>query len=922
MNRVLQFLYSRGYRFVTRLSRLFIIIAALGFITSPLLAQDNRPIYSEVKIFISGSEDIITLQKAGMGLDHFHSEPGAFTAVLDERQMEILRQSNLAYEILVEDLAAAIRQRPQLTRAEIKALEREMKHKYSMSGFEFGSLNGYYTYNEIGMELDSMRMLYPNLVSEKQSIGLSLEGRNIWMVRISDNPDTDESEPEVLYTALHHAREPQSMATIVYFMYYLLEAYNDPAHPDHDWVVFLIHNRELYFVPVVNPDGYVYVEQVDLYWRKNRRNNGDGSFGVDLNRNYGYQWGYDNVGSSPDPYSQTYRGTAPFSEPETQVIRDFSQNHNFKLALNYHSYSNLLIYPWGYINQLTPDASIFIDLAVDMTQFNGYIHGNAPSLLYPVNGEANDWMYGEQNTKEKIFAMTPEVGSGLDGFWPPLDRIFPLAQENVYPNLVLAQGEGVIIQPNAPNNVSAYSDYTTPTAIVLTWADPTHFANGDTLLPTEFTVEIERNGVPIASVNGGVETYTDTNLQDGQLYSYNIYSREIASGNSSDAVSVSWYAGGSPVPSAVSDFTVAGGQSEVTLYWTAPTENEDGTPMDDYAGVQLYQDGILVAFFSGAPSDTGAALSATYTPSTPGYYQWYVTVLDNETPANESAPSETVGTPLNIPLGESFDVAGEPNGAIWINHYTDINDRSNDPPSPPYALNLNGHPVGEDIIDLKPLDLSGMAGSGIVFRYSYQPQGNGNVPEGEDSLRVYFKNNLGEWIRVRAYPGTTLVPFQQEMIGLDTVDAQGGTFFFSQFQVRFRSTGGAGNYPNDDWFIDDVFLGPLVGIEESTSVPDKFFLSQNYPNPFNPVTAIRYQLSASSQVEVTIFNLLGQKVKTLVNRQQTAGSYTVQWNGRDEHGTPVSSGVYLYRLKANASSSASPGSGQEFVQIRKMVLLK
>ncbi len=897
--------FSSAWRFF--LPGMFIVL----ILQLPGFAQ--QPVYKDVKVYITAASDIEKLQEAGMGLDHIKLRPGYFRAVLDSRQMEILRSSGLRYEVLVENLAAAIRQRPQLSPSQRKALEREMQKKYNITGFEFGSLNGYYTFNEVVAELDSMRLMYPNLVSEKQSIGQSFEGRDIWMVRISDNPDVDEGEPEILYTALHHAREPQSMATVMYFMYYLLEAYNDPAHPDHDWVVFLVNNRELYFVPVVNPDGYVYVEQVDLYWRKNRRNNGNGTYGVDLNRNYGYQWGFDNVGSSPDPGSQTYRGTAPFSEPETQVMRDFCNAHNFQLALNYHSYSDLLIYPWGYINQLTPDADIFLALAIDMTQFNGYTYGNAPSLLYPVNGEANDWMYGEQTTKDKIFGMTPEVGSGSDGFWPPLNRIFPLAQENVYPNLVLAQGDGVIIQPNAPSHVSAYSDYTTPTAMYLSWNDPTHYASGDTLLPTEFTIEIKRDGSLIASLPAGVEQYTDTGLQDGQLYTYQIYAKVIVSQVTSEDVTESWYAGGSPTPSPVNDFTVAGGQNEITVYWTVPTQNDDGTPMDDYAGVQLYQDGAPVAMFTGSPADTGATLSATYTPTTPGYYQWFVTVIDNETPPHESVPSDTFGTPLSIPFGETFDVAGAPNPALWINHNADVNDRSSNPPSGPYALNLNGMPFGEDIVELKPLDLSGMAGSGMVFRYSYQPQGNGNPPEPVDSLRVYFKNDLGDWIEVKAYPGTPLAPFTEEVIPLDSVSAGGGTFFFSQFQVRFRSTGGVGNFPNDDWFIDDVFLGPLVGIgEQATAAPKRFSLAQNYPNPFNPGTKILFALPRASRITLQVFDVSGRQVRKLADGQFTSGRHQVVWDGRDDNGVPVASGVYFYRLKA----------GNRFVQTRKMILLR
>ncbi len=121
------------------------------------------------------------------------------------------------------------------------------------------------------------------------------------MVKISDNPNVNETEPEVLYTALHHAREPVGAMQMLFYMYYLLENYdNDP------FIQALVDNTEMYFVPVVNPDGYVYNQTTNPngggMWRKNRRNNGSaGLYGSDLNRNYGYMWGYDNNGSSPYP---------------------------------------------------------------------------------------------------------------------------------------------------------------------------------------------------------------------------------------------------------------------------------------------------------------------------------------------------------------------------------------------------------------------------------------------------------------------------------------------------------------------------------------------------------------------------------------------------------------------------------------------
>jgi hypothetical protein len=337
--------------------------------------------------------------------------------------------------------------------------------------------------------------------------------------------------------------------------------------------------------------------------------------------------------------------------------------------------------------------------------------------------------------------------------------------------------------PDSPGSFSAYSDYRTPTSMSLTWDDPRNLANGDTLLPGDITIHIKRDGVRIDSTNGGVEQFLDTGLVDGQEYVYNILVKSDSSGLQSQEAEASWIAGGSPIPSAAQSFSVAGNQNLVTLSWLSPRDNVDGTPMDDYAGVNLYQNGTLVTTFSRTSADTGIADSNTYSPSTSGLYEWYLTVMDNETPQNESDPTPTVGTPLSVPIVDEFTSPGDPNPGIWINSNTDVNDRAVNPPTGQHALNLNGKPIGEDIIDLKPLDLSGMQGTGIELSYYYQPQGTGNVPEEGDSLRLYFKNDLGAWLLVRAYPGSPVQPFQQEVIDIETAPNGGGTYFHGQIST-------------------------------------------------------------------------------------------------------------------------------------------
>ena len=302
-------------------------------------------------------------------------------------------------------------------------------------------MGGYYTFSEIEENLDELSNTYPDIISNKISIGETLEGRDIWAIKISDNPNQNENEPEALYTGLHHAREPMSYMNLFYFMHWLGENYEIDPIATH-----IVNNRELWFIPAVNPDGLIYNQSIAPngggMQRKNARQSCSGTpDGVDLNRNYSYMWGYDNSGSSNDGCDETYRGTGPFSEPETQTIRDFVASHDFPIALNYHSYGNLFIYPFGYeyINEAPQeDIDIFIEYGEDMVQFNNYELGTGPDLLYTVNGEACDWMYGEHG----ILAYTPEIGQNSDGFWPATSRIFPLAEENLYPNQMVALYSG------------------------------------------------------------------------------------------------------------------------------------------------------------------------------------------------------------------------------------------------------------------------------------------------------------------------------------------------------------------------------------------------------------------------------------------------------------------------------------------------
>jgi carboxypeptidase T len=412
--------------------KLYTLIFSLLFSMGQLFAQET---YSRVRIPLETTE-IQQLQALGIDLGNGSYKAGVFIeAEISAYDMQLLQNAGIAYEVLIEDMTAWYQARIEASKDYEPV--RNLSERYPIpQNWELGSMGGFYTYDQILDKLDFMAEEWPDLVSTRQPISEdnSHQGYPIWWVRISDNPEVQQDKPRVLYTSLIHAREGIGVQQMMYFMLHLLENYET-----NNEVKNLVDNYELYFVPAVNPDGYMYNEQISPngggMWRKNRRNNG-GSYGVDINRNFGYMWGIDNNGSSPNPSSDTYRGPAAFSEPETDNLRMICETIDFQIALNYHSYSNLLLYPWGYTTETCPDDEIFHAHATLMTQDNNYTIGPGSTTIYATNGGSDDWMYGEQETKNAIFSYTPELGSSSDGFWPSLNRIVPLCQENMLQNFL------------------------------------------------------------------------------------------------------------------------------------------------------------------------------------------------------------------------------------------------------------------------------------------------------------------------------------------------------------------------------------------------------------------------------------------------------------------------------------------------------
>ncbi|CAG5087543.1 M14 family zinc carboxypeptidase [Parvicella tangerina] len=431
--------------------------------------QEVSEKWQRARIFYKSNENLAVLSAQGLALDHGNKKPGVYIeSDFTENQLAIARMIGCDVEVLIDDVQAFYKERGSMQNLKPKSLLEEKNTACTGGGgnapsystptnWELGSMGGCYTYTEILAELDDMATLYPNLITVKAPISTfkTSENRDIFWVKISDNPNTDEAEPEMLYDAIHHAREPIAVQQLIYYMWYLLENYNSSTE-----VQSIVDNTELYFIPVLNPDGYEYNCTNDPngggMWRKNRR----GGYGVDNNRNYDYIDGNGNsvwgtTGVSTSQSNDTYPGTGPFSEVENQAMKWFCENHDFRIALNNHTWDNSLLYPYGYdYNKLTAENSTYVAISDMMVQYNGLgMQAKLSSTLYPASGDSDDWGYGaDLATKPRIFSFTPEIGD--DGFWPSINNIEDQCNSMVWTNLTAAH---LITNYSKTEDVSAYT---------------------------------------------------------------------------------------------------------------------------------------------------------------------------------------------------------------------------------------------------------------------------------------------------------------------------------------------------------------------------------------------------------------------------------------------------------------------------------
>ncbi len=497
---------------------------------------------------------------------------------------------------------------------------------------------------------------------------------------------------------------------------------------------------------------------------------------------------------------------------------------------------------------------------------------------------------------------------------------------------------GDSLDPRPPSNLTAYSDYTTPNTITLSWNDPTHYIGGDTL--TDFTIEIWRSPgtkdtALIATVPAGTETYQDNNVTDGTYYNY--FVRAVDSNDSASAFArVGWYAGGSPYP-APPDNPVANviDESTVEVSWINPTTQSDGTPLDDLAGIHIYVDGSIAVDFP--TTSPGMPYTDTITV-TPGSHTIYLTAYDNETPVHESEPTPPINVVTNVhsggpdgfgytfmdsdyPGGPAFDWVDITNVGTPLNLGDDANAQVTMPmsfmfygaPFNPMYVVSNGFLTLQNTTEFSNDSLPTDSPVDLIapFWDDLNPSSGGNVYYYADTANGRF---IVEWYQVPHYGSGG--PYTFEVILYHSGDIvfqyldMGSRIDESTVGIQAQS--GAGNY-----YLLYSYNGSPVTIHDSLAIVFHYPIDVS-ETPIKPVrtgiigttinpggtSLVSFAVAKNSKVALTLYDLSGRKVRDLFNGFAAKGVHRVAVKG-------LSSGVYFVKMESG-----------NFRDVSKLVILK
>lgn len=831
-------------RFFIILTILFMIVSSLS--GSRFVARIDQP----------DPAAFIRFEKEGRDICAYH--PGMYLDLLLDEQSYIELQSEFPGIHVTQ------------TEAQVKA------------NLSSGSkdIPGYRTYTGMVTELMQLQAQYPSLI-QVSTIGSTWGAQyaaqdipaylnydhQIWAVKLSDNVQEHEDEPEFYFVGEHHAREPISLETVMGILTNLLEGYNTNTQ-----ITDLVNNSEIWFVPLLNPDGHkIVIDQTDVWWRKNLIDNnnnqiidlgqsGNGADGTDLNRNYGYEWGY--MSASGNPGSITYHGSAPFSEVETTAFKDFFLSHNFLAGIGYHSYGQYVLYPFGYMYDiLTPEATEQRALAEAMAATIPSITGTGnytpmPSFsLYPVSGSLDDWAYATNGT----FAYTIEMATE---FIPNATDAATIVQDN------LTAAKLLLSRTNTKVLKGHVTDATT----------------GLPLSALVFVHDIDDNPLKVH------QTRSDS--------LYGSFWRFLPQGSHWVSYSCPGYITDThQVQISASSATV----EDIALLPVEPfalqidVADTNGAPLSGAVLTFLDQEALADTTDAGGSINIPQFYPGIYRfrIACPGFEQ--LTRMENISSSHllftmESDPDISDSFETDLSLWQTTGAWGRSSSQAHSGTYSLA-----DSPTGNYSANVNS-----SCRLIQPLNLVGATNANLQFYAKTAIALDG------DYCELAWSNNGSTWHYLDHFNGNNGWQFYSYDLN---------HFLGAQLYLRFQMS--STNSANGDGiYIDDlkIFISsnPTPNLDELIPVPE--LTLNSYPNPFQSELSISISSNSktTSPVCLEIYNIKGQLIKTALNAKLDSGITQAIWDGKDTHGLTCASGVYFLRLSSQNKT----------LNTRKIMLLK